>query len=47
MVDINVLLSVMFKFACDWMNLYGGDAMAMKAGGHEVIGFFPSRLLCF
>ncbi len=26
----------MFKFACDWIKLYGGDEYAMKAGGHEV-----------
>lgn len=26
----------MFKFACDWMNIYGGDEHAMKAGSHEV-----------
>jgi hypothetical protein len=38
--------SVMFKFACDWMNLYGGDAYAMKAGGHEVFhNLFQSGLL--
>jgi hypothetical protein len=27
---------ILFKFAMDWMNIYGGDQFAMKAAGHEL-----------
>ncbi|KAL6050026.1 Clu domain-containing protein [Balamuthia mandrillaris] len=29
---------IFFKLATDWKGLYGGDAAAMKAAGHELIG---------
>jgi len=35
--------SILFKFALDTENLYGGDEYAMKASGHELKGF---RIFC-
>jgi hypothetical protein len=37
---------ILFKFATDWHNLYGGDEFAMKAASHELKGCFISLLGC-
>ena len=26
---------ILFKFACDWKNMYGGDEYAMKVASHD------------
>ena len=29
--------SILFKFACNWKQIYGGDSNAAKAAGHELL----------